>query len=98
MFRLLIIAALSTVLAQSASDGFTSLMPKKDIAELWIVEGTPPETWKLEHGEISCTGKPNGFLRSKKSYRNYIFHGEWRFKKEGWVPKPEDEGWPNAGF
>ena len=31
-------------------------------------------------------------------YSNYILRAEWRFKKEGWVPKPEDEWWPNAGF
>ncbi|HET8549774.1 MAG TPA: DUF1080 domain-containing protein [Bryobacteraceae bacterium] len=81
-----------------ATEGFTSLMPKSDVTELWIVEGTPRETWKVENGEIVCTGKPNGFLRSRKSYRNYVFRAEWRFRKEGWVPRPEDEGWPNAGF
>jgi Domain of Unknown Function (DUF1080) len=81
-----------------AADGFQSLMPQKDVTELWIVEGTPAGTWRVEHGEIVCSGKPNGFLRSRKSYRNFIFRAEWRFKAEGWVPRPEDEGWPNAGF
>jgi hypothetical protein len=73
-------------------------MPKKDVTELWTIEIAPPETWRVEGNEIVCAGKPNGFLRSKKSYKDYILRAEWRFKKEGWVPRPEDEGWPNAGF
>jgi hypothetical protein len=85
-------------MAMCATDGFVSLMPRRDVAELWTIEGTPPSSWRVEKEEIFCTGKPNGFLRSKKTYRNYILRAEWRFKKEGWVPKPEDEGWPNAGF
>ena len=73
-------------------------MPAKEITELWTIEETPASTWRVENGEIVSTGKPNGFLRSKKVYKNYVFRAEWRFKKEGWVPEPKDEGWPNAGF
>ena len=80
----------------SAADGFVSLMPKQDVRELWIIEGTPPETWRVEDGMIRCAGKPNGFLRSKKVYRNYVFRAEWRFQTEGWTRAPER--WPNAGF
>jgi hypothetical protein len=96
--RFIAIGLIAVGVAIAADDRFTSLMPKKDVTEQWIVEGTPEETWKVENGEIVCAGKPNGFLRSKKSYRNYVFRAEWRFKKEGWVPRPQDEGWPNAGF
>ncbi len=92
------VLALLSVPTLSPADAFTSLMPKHDVTELWIVEGTPATTWRVENGEIVCAGKPNGFLRSRKSYRNYVFRAEWRFKAEGWVPRPEDEGWPNAGF
>ncbi len=77
---------------------FVSLMPVKSLDEHWQPEGAPLSIWTLGDGEIACTGKPDGFLRSRKRYRNYIFRAEWRFKKEGWVPRPEDEGWPNAGF
>jgi hypothetical protein len=73
-------------------------MPKQSLSEHWTVEGPAPNPWRLENGEIVSQGKPDGFLRSKKSYRNYVLRAEWRFKKEGWVPRPEDEGWPNAGF
>lgn len=80
------------------SDGFVSLMPKESVEEFWIPEVAPANIWTVRDGVILCKGTPNGFLRSKKNYRNFILRAEWRFKKEGWVPKPEDEGWPNAGF
>ncbi|HSB14459.1 MAG TPA: DUF1080 domain-containing protein [Bryobacteraceae bacterium] len=83
-------------LAQAQTGGFVSLMPKKDITEFWIVEGTPPETWRVENGMIRCTGKPNGFLRSKQVYRNFVLRAEWRFQTEGWTGAPQE--WPNAGF
>jgi myo-inositol 2-dehydrogenase / D-chiro-inositol 1-dehydrogenase len=80
------------------SPGFVSLMPEKDISEHWTAEGAPADIWSLAGDEIICAGKPNGFLRSRKSYRNYVLRAEWRFVKEGWTPRPQDEGWPNAGF
>lgn len=94
----LVVAATVASAADTKRNGFESLMPVHDVTEKWTIEGTPPSTWRVQNGEIFCAGTPNGFLRSKKRYRNYIFRAEWRFKKEGWVPKPEDEGWPNAGF
>lgn len=83
-------------LAQAQTGGFVSLMPKKDITEFWIIEGTPPETWRVENGMIRCTGKPNGFLRSKQVYRDFILRAEWRFQTQGWTSAPQE--WPNAGF
>ena len=77
-------------------DGFVSLMPKADVREHWIIELTPPETWSVRDGMILCTGKPNGFLRSKKVYKDFIFRADWRFRTEGWTRTPER--WPNAGF
>ena len=82
-------------LAQSEA-GFVSLMPKKDVREFWVIQGTPPETWSVENGVIACAGKPNGYLRSQNKYRNYVFRAEWRFQTEGWTGAPER--WPNAGF
>ena len=80
-----------------AGDGFVSLMPKKNIAEHWTVDGkAPAEAWSVRDGMIACTGQPYGFLRSKKAYRNFVLRAEWRFQL-GWEAKKEDE-WPNAGF
>ena len=70
-----------------AADGFDSLMPKRSIGEHWTVEGaTPPEAWFLRDGAIGTTGQPNGFLRSKKKYRNFVLRADWRFQK-GWKQK-----------
>lgn len=77
-------------------EGFVSLMPKADVREHWIIELTPPEIWSVRDGMIICTGKPNGFLRSKKVYKDFIFRADWRFRAEGWTGAPER--WPNAGF
>ncbi len=80
--------------------GFVSLVPKQDISEHWTAETAPESIWSLKDGVIACLGKPNGFLRSRKSYKNYVFRAEWRFKKEGWVrgPNATSDDWPNAGF
>jgi hypothetical protein len=95
LFRLVCITCCIPLLA---SDGFQSLMPKRDISEHWTVEGdAPAEAWRLQNGMIACTGQPNGFLRSKKIYRNFILRADWRFQK-GWIPKPGGDEWPNAGF
>lgn len=84
--------------AACAADGFVSLMPKRDLAEHWTVEGyAPAEAWTLRDGVIACTGQPNGFLRSKKKYRNFVLRAEWRFQK-GWQPPKTGNEWPNAGF
>lgn len=46
--------------------------------------GTPAaETWSVKDGLLVCTGKPNGFLRTEKSYKQYKFTVEWRFTKAG---------------
>jgi hypothetical protein len=80
-------------------EGFVSLMPRRDLSEHWTVEGkAPAEAWTLRDGVIACTGQPNGFLRSRKTYRNFILSAEWRFQ-QGWQHKsPAGDDWPNAGF
>ncbi len=96
MKRLLLAFAIAPTLLIPASDGFVSLIPKARIDELWVAESAPADIWSLRDGVIYCKGKPNGFLRSKKNYRNFILRAEWRFEPEGWVGAPEK--WPNAGF
>jgi hypothetical protein len=92
----LLLMLMSAAALPAAPDGFVSLMPKQDVLEHWIIEGTPPETWQARDGMIYCTGRPNGFLRSRKVYRDFVFRAEWRFQGEGWTEGPEF--WPNAGF
>ncbi len=89
-----LVAAAPAMLGQP--DKFVSLSPVAELSEYWTVEGSAPDTWSVKDRVIVCTGKPNGFLRSKKTYRNFIFRAEWRFQKEGWAQKPPK--YPNAGY
>jgi Domain of Unknown Function (DUF1080) len=43
----------------------------------------PENTWSITNGLIHCAGKPNGFMRTEKSYSNYVCTVEWRFLKPG---------------
>jgi hypothetical protein len=96
MNRPLLCAILAPAALYAQDGGFTSLMPKRDIAEHWTVEVAPADIWSVHDGVIFCKGRPNGFLRSRKSYRNFILRAEWRFEPEGWTEPPPK--WPNAGF
>jgi hypothetical protein len=41
----------------------------------------PAETWSVVNGVIHCTGRPNGYLYTARSYRDYKLTVEWRFVK-----------------
>src|SRR5687768_14884632 len=57
---------------------------KKDAPIQWIEVNTPPETWSLKKtGELVCTGKPIGVMRSEKQYENFIMHVEWKHMEAG---------------
>ncbi len=91
-----LLVAATTAVGRPDRDGFVSLMPVRDLGEHWTVEGSAPGTWTLRGGVIACTGQPNGFLRSKECYRDFVFRAEWRFQREGWKEKPPK--YPNAGY
>ena len=50
----------------------------------------PALAWTVTNGVIHCTGKPNGYLRTKQSYRDYTLTVEWRFVKI--APKADNTG------
>ncbi len=59
------------------------------------------QTWSVRDGLLVCTGKPNGFLRTEKSYKQYKFTVEWRFTKAGNTGvvvhmTPPDAIWPKS--
>ncbi len=41
------------------------------------------KVWSVENGVIKCVGKPNGFLRTEKTYADYKVTVEWKFVKAG---------------
>jgi hypothetical protein len=58
----------------------------KDLNE-WVLHlrdnADPATVWKVEDGIIKCAGKPAGYMRTKKAYKNYKLILEWRFTKPG---------------
>jgi Domain of Unknown Function (DUF1080) len=41
----------------------------------------PEKTWSITNGVIHCTGKPSGYLRTKKHFHDFLLTVEWRFVK-----------------
>jgi Domain of Unknown Function (DUF1080) len=39
----------------------------------------PKTVWSAADGVLHLTGKPNGYLRTEKSFSNYHLHAEWRW-------------------
>lgn len=83
----LAVLVLATPAADAGKDEFRPLWGGKDLKDFDLV-GTPESTWSVEKGVIKCTGKPNGYLVTKKSYQNYVLRVEMRY--------PEKAG--NSGF
>jgi hypothetical protein len=50
----------------------------------------PTDTWSAADGLIKCTGKPTGYMRTEKDYRDYKLTAEWRFGNIG--PQADNGG------
>jgi Domain of Unknown Function (DUF1080) len=57
--------------------------------------------WTVANGVLHCVGKPAGYLRTEKAYKDYTLKVEWRFIKAGntgvlvHINGPE-KVWPNC--
>ena len=78
--------------AESGSQGdeTIALFNGRDL-EGWHIyleaDADPKNVWKVQDGEIFCTGKPTGFLRTKQEYSDYKLVLEWH-----WPEKPGNSG------
>jgi serine/threonine protein kinase len=52
------------------------------------------QTWSVRNGVLVCSGRPNGYLHTHRSYRNYVLRFDWRYPREG---APADELKINSG-
>lgn len=75
-----------------AADAEEAIEPKerielfngKDLTGWVLIAGDGPEkTFTAEDGVVRCSGRPAGYMRTEKAYRNYKFVMEWRFLKPG---------------
>jgi hypothetical protein len=68
--------------AEPKEDGFTPLFNGKDFTGLkFEVKGDPEKTWSVKEGTLVCTGHPNGYFYTDKSYKNYVLVYDWRYKR-----------------
>jgi hypothetical protein len=75
-----VIAVLSLLCAPLAAEeaGFVPLFNGRDL-EGWVVVNTAPSTWAFDDdGNLHCTGKPIGEIRTERMYQNFILEIEWR--------------------
>jgi len=80
-----------TVADSGSQDGETiALFNSRDL-EGWHIyleaDADPKNVWKVQNGEILCSGKPTGFLRTKEEYSDFKLVLEWR-----WPEKPGNSG------
>jgi len=80
-----------TVADSGSQDGETiALFNSRDL-EGWHIyleaDADPKNVWKVQNGEILCSGKPTGFLRTKQEYGDFKLVLEWR-----WPEKPGNSG------
>jgi hypothetical protein len=62
-------------------EGFVKLFNGKDFTGWVKVGADKTDPWSIQDGVIVCTGKPNGYLRTEKNYRNYVLRYDWMYKR-----------------
>ncbi len=45
-------------------------------------EAQPEEVWSVRDGVLVCRGRPIGYLKTERSFANYILELDWRFDPE----------------
>ncbi len=59
-------------------EAFRPLLNGKDLSG-WVVVNTAPSTWSFNaEGDLVCSGKPIGEIRTERMYQNFILELEWR--------------------
>jgi hypothetical protein len=102
-FRLTLLALLAGVgfpAAGAAEEAWTPLFNGKDLQGFSFhvgKEGAGNDgTFTVKDGVIVCTGKPSGYMSTRKSYSRYTLEYEWAFKRpEGLKDDKEFRG--NSG-
>ena len=61
----------------AAEAGWQPLLDGEDLAG-WVNVNTAPETWQVRDGAIVCDGRPCGFLRTTRTFEDYVLEFEWR--------------------
>lgn len=105
---LLFLAPLILFAFQNASPAvtqaaFRQLFNGKDLTG-WVNVNTDKDTWRVQDGDLVCSGKPIGVMRSDRQYENFVLHIEWEHLEAGgnsgvfvWSDaKPQESRLPNG--
>ena len=97
MVQLVMATALSRPLCAQTSDGAITPTEKFELFDGKSLDGwsfvskdtnAPAEAiWSVTNGVILCLGKPYGYAKTLKMYRDYQLHAEWR-----WPSGPGNSG------
>jgi hypothetical protein len=89
-------ALLGSATAADKEEGFTDLFNGKDLTG-WKTfldpkakEADPAKTWTVTDGIIICTGRPNGFFYTDKSYKDYVLLYDWQYKRPEGLTREDD--------
>jgi hypothetical protein len=92
----------SATAADDKSEGFTDLFNGRDLRG-WKTflspkakDADPAKTWTVKDGVIICTGHPNGFFYTDKSYKDYVLLYDWLYKRPEGLTN-EDKFLGNSG-
>lgn len=79
------VVAFGPATAADDDKDFTPLFNGKDFTGLKFAlnkkDADPKETWSVKDGTIVCTGSPNGYFYTDKSYKNYVLRVEFKYPK-----------------
>jgi hypothetical protein len=82
MPRLFSICALFAASLALTQPSFVPLFNGLDLSG-WVPVNTAPDTWRVENGELVCTGHPIGVMRSARQYENFILEVDWMHTEPG---------------
>jgi hypothetical protein len=90
LFAAVLAAVIVTLTSAAAADksdaeGFQPLFNGKDFTGWKFIltnkDADPTKTWSVKEGVVICTGRPNGYFYTDKSYKNYILRYDWRYAR-----------------
>ncbi|NQT86031.1 DUF1080 domain-containing protein [bacterium] len=93
MKNILVALGVACLLATVGLAAEEAIEPKERIAlfngkdltgwKLHVRGGDAAKTFSVKDGILSCAGRPAGYMRTEKAYKNYKITVEWRFLKKG---------------
>lgn len=85
--------------ANAAVDEFTL---EEGFSRLTLADFEPfpaeESAWREEQGILRTTGKPKGYLHSRRAYADFDWRGEFRFPQDGQPADPAKLEQSNTGF